>query len=123
MAHIARRELLEDNPIPYRNAISIITDGRTTTAKDLTIEELEMLIAVFVKAGWRPGAGKQQSQLFMLRERAKELSLEIVHGSKRLPGLCRKICGVDHLEWCRDAGQLKHLLAAMTSIRDREQEK
>jgi len=97
---------------------------RKSSRADLTEMELGYLVDYFVEHGWRPKGGNSKretgnpgTQAERLRERAVELAGELENGEARLRGLVRKTCGVDRLEWARDASKLRRLLAVMERIK------
>jgi len=101
--------------------------GGKPSATFLTIFELQFLVEHFkIRYGWQPRkrtkrgieeTGKRGNQAERLRERAVELAGELENGEARLLGLVRKMCGVDRLEWARDASKLRRLLAVMERIK------
>lgn len=116
--HIAKKELLQDDDVLYR-AILEREFGKHSAA-DLSELELGWLVDYFVQHGWQAkgeGRGARgNKQIVTLHARAKEIAGEIDNGERRLLGLVRKCCGVDRLEWCRNAEKLRHLLAALEGI-------
>ncbi len=119
--HIAIKELgIPDDD--YRGIL--VKEFGVSTAKALSIIELQYLVAYFEEKGWEPQGGNRKSEIGnrksqceALQGRAREIAAEMEDGERRLRGLCKKLCGVDRLEWCRDAGKLKRLLAAMSKIK------
>lgn len=125
MAHIAKKDLgmLDDD---YRDIL--VNEFGVASSAALSLSELEDLVARFREKGWQP-EGRQRSDderkkkeawLAALRDRAETLSCQLENGEQRLQGLCKSICGVDKLEWCRDAGKLKRLLAVLGHIAGKE---
>jgi phage gp16-like protein len=117
--HIAKKDLalLDDD---YRGILQ--EEFGVTTAKALTVGELQSLVRRFESKGWRGkaryaagGAGQAEA----LRERAEGLAAEAGLEGNRLRGLLVRICGVERLEWCQDVYRLKRLLAAMNKIKGR----
>jgi len=95
------------------------------TASALTNEELSRVVTSFmVNYHWRPKGYKSAQagnhQLEALKHRALGFASQINGGEQRVKGLCRKMCGVDRIEWCSDVASLKRLLAAMGNIKRRE---
>lgn len=125
--HIAKKELGIDDDT-YREMLK----GKpwcVKSAGDLTFQGLEALVRHFNALGWekRPGArdrgsetGNKESQAEALRERVMEVAAQMKHGEKRANGLCKTICRVERLEWCRDVGKLKRMLVIMEKIRAEE---
>jgi len=115
--HIAKKELclLDDD---YRAILQ--EEFGVTTAKALTVGELQSLVRRFESKGWCPKSTRQISpdQAEALKERAAALAAEAGLDGTRLRGLVRRICGVEKLEWCQDTHSLKRLLAAMNKIKD-----
>jgi len=120
-AHIAPKEL----GIPDEDVRGILRRNfKKESRADLTELELGYLVDYFVEHGWRPKGGNSKretgnpgTQAEKLRERAIELAGEMENGEARLLGLVRKMCGVDRLEWARDASKLRRLLAVMERIK------
>jgi len=91
------------------------------SASKLMERDLDRLIARFRACGWKPKKSRPgRSQAEALRERAREIAVNFHDGEKRLTRLSVRICGVEKLEWCNEAGKLKRLLAALEKIRNRE---
>lgn len=118
MVHIAREELCWSD-IQYR---FLLTSGfGVPTASALTEEQLEKVVGHFVKRyGWKPKGKPRTKQVAMLQQRAIEFIPQIPGGIKRVDGLCRKLCGVEKVQWCDDPSKLKRLLAAMGNIKRTE---
>ena len=90
-----------------------------TSAKELTIPQLEELVKYFKRLGFRPikarwlkphDARSSDDQVIALWKRAREIAADLPGGTVRLQGLVKKICGVEILEWCRDEDKLERLL-------------
>jgi len=119
--HIAIKELgISDDD--YRGIL--MREFRVGSAAALSIMELQYLVAYFEEKGWEAQGGNRKSkienrksQCEALQGRAREIATEMEDGERRLHGLCKKLCGVDRLEWCRDAGQLRRLLAAIGKMK------
>lgn len=120
--HIAVKELgiTEEN---YRNILKI--DYGVASALALSIEELEDFMKRCEASGWKPKHTREgkRRQIKALQYRAREIAGEIKNGDRRLRGLCRRICGVEVLEWCRDIHDLRRFLAVMESIKRQEANK
>ena len=120
--HIAIKELKipEDD---YRNILKL--DYGVVSAADLSIEELADFLKRCEASGWKAKHTKQKKkwQVKALRHRASEIANELQNGERRLRGLCRSICGVEVLEWCKDVNALKRLLAAMANIKHNDLKK
>ena len=124
--HIAKKELgiLDAD---YRAILEREFGKRS--ARDCTQLELEYLIDYFKSKGWggsrlkgsRVNDGQRTTahgqQCEALRARAWELAGKIENGDSRLKGLAKKILGVDRLEWSRDVGKLRRLLAVLEKIK------
>lgn len=118
--HIARAQLciLEDD---YRDIIEAHAPGKRSS-KQLNINQLKNVIRYFESKGFKvQGAGRKAQggyQITALKIRARGLLdtavADGVVNSAR--GLVKKICGVEELAWCKDAGKLKRLLAAVETI-------
>ena len=122
MVHIALKDLgMPDED--YRGIL--LEEFCVSSAAALSLSELGDLVDRFREKGWQPEGGRQRKegsdmaeirQARALRERAETLAGEIENGERRLKGLCKKICGVDKLEWCRDVGKLRRLLKVLGNI-------
>jgi len=127
MVHIAVKELgiTKDD---YRTILK--WQFNQASAADLSIMELQYLVEYFKEHGWKSKSKRGQRiedrgrtrktdngpQLEALRERAIEVAGELENGERRLQGLCRKLCGVDRIEWCTEVGKLKGLVAALERV-------
>lgn len=116
--HIARTQLCiqEDD---YRDIIEAHAPGKRS-ARELNINQLKNVIRYFESKGFKARGQKSEvrSQTTALKIRArglldKALAEGLVNSAS---GLVKKICGVDDLSWCKDAGKLKRLLAVLDSI-------
>jgi len=126
LVHIAAKDIgLGDDQ--YRGLLAALF--KTSTAAALSNDELRKLVAYFMKEfNWRhkgsfAGKGSERSQIKALHLRLSGFISEIPNGQKRVGSLCRKICGVDRIEWCKDLGKLKRLLAVLGNIVRIESEK
>lgn len=121
--HIAKRDLgMTDEH--YRILLEALF-GKSTAAA-LPIEELNHLVNYFKGLGWQPilvDFKIKAQQLASLRKRSLDLAKQLPNGEKRLQGLCKKMCGVENVEWCKDYDKLRKLLAAMGNIVRLEGEK
>jgi phage gp16-like protein len=127
--HIAIKDLGIDEDT-YRELLR--NRFNVESAKVLGRMEMKKLLKHFESCGWQPkgGEGKRQAgkpapqgdaeraakQVMALRQRALDTAAKIENGDKRLQGLCRRICEVEHVDWCRDAASLKRLIAVLDSI-------
>jgi len=118
--HIAVKDL----GVPDGDYRAILTrEFGARSAKALSVLELQYLVDYFKSKGFKVQGSefrveeKRENQLERLRERAVEIAGAIEDGERRLRGLCKKLCGVDRVEWCRDVARLKRLLAALEKIR------
>jgi len=85
------------------------------TAKYLSNLELQYLVERL--GGNKPKSKNCGPQIERLRSRAWELAGKIENGDRRLKGLVKKILKMDRLEWCRDVGRLKRLLAVLEKLK------
>lgn len=120
--HIAKEDLAWTDT-QYRLMLSAAFDVPTAAA--LTNEQLQSVVDYFIsKYGWTPKANKDKRsrtrQIDVLQQRAIEFVIQLPGGRHRFNGLCRKLCGVDKIQWCNDVAKLKRLLAAMGNIKRRE---
>ena len=111
--HAANKELdLEEDT--YRDLLEAEFGQRS--AGTLQNGQLRRLLDIYQGWGWKSPRNKQAEALWV---RARRLAEGLEDGPERLRGLVKKICGVDRLEWCRDAGKLRQLLAALGNIVDK----
>jgi len=125
MIHIAKADLgLTDDE--YK---AILQGFKVQSAGKLSIPQMENAIKLFKHYGWRPLRTKryrgrkpdgEAMQAAALKERIGDEICNIKNGRERLPGLVKKICGVDALIWCRDVNKLERLLAVLAKIKERE---
>jgi len=109
--HIAKKDLcILDGD--YRDILS--REFGRESAADLNNVELKYLVAYFREHGWQPKGRPDQAQA--LRKRARTIAGKLDDGEQRLKGLCKRICRVDRLEWCKDVNRLKSLVAALGRI-------
>ena len=114
IVHIAIKEL-DVSDDDYRETLR--KEFGVSSAAALSLPELGDLVDRFREKGWQPEVDNTGiKQLRALRKRAETLAGEIENGERRLPGLCKKICGVDKLKWCRDVGKLLRLLKVLGEI-------
>lgn len=119
--HIAKQELgmLDED---YR---AILAWYGVESAAELSIPELEDMLDHFKHLGWGERLSdrgrRKRRQIDALRRRAEELAGRLDNGLARLPGLVKKICGVDSLDWCRDEKKLRRLLKALAGIKRRDE--
>lgn len=113
--HIAVKDLCIDDGT-YREILR--REFGVASAAALSNRELESLVRYFERKGWSPKRGKSSpDQAGALRERALGLKDRMRMSDLRFSRLCRRICGTDRLEWCREVSRLKRLLAVMEKIR------
>jgi len=123
MVHIAIKEL----GIPEADYRAILKwQFNKRSAAHLSMLELQYLVDYFKGKGWqnkrrRTTDNKRQMtdngpQCEALRERIWEVARGMENGDRRLRGLSKKFLKVDCLVWCREAGKLKRLLAALERI-------
>jgi phage gp16-like protein len=116
--HIARAQLCiqEDD---YRDIIEAHAPGKRSS-RQLNINQLKNVIRYFESKGFKVRGQKSEvrSQTTALKIRARGLLDKAVADGlvSSASGLVKKICGVDELNWCKDAGKLKRLLAVLDSI-------
>ncbi len=119
--HVAKKQLgLTDDQYE-----AVLRGFKVTSAREMTIPQLEELVKYFQRLGFRPvrarwlkppDASPTDAQIIALWKRAREIAAEIDGGTARLQGLVRKICGVAILEWCRDEDKLERLLKVLGEI-------
>lgn len=118
--HIAKKQLCLDDVV-YRAVISSIAPGRSSSA-DLDNRQLSVLLKHFERHGFKAQGNKRKAQggyqVTALKIRARGLLDKALDEGlvTSASGLVRKICEVDELTWCKDAGKLKRLLAVLESI-------
>jgi len=113
--HIAKKEVLHNDDALYRKILK--TEFGADSAADLCNRELEQLVIRFETKGWRAKSGTR-TQIEALKERVGQELLHSQFTERRLRGLVRKICRVDDLRFCHDAGLLKRLLVVIRRIKD-----
>jgi phage gp16-like protein len=118
--HIAKKEALHNDDALYRRILR--EEFGVESSADLDNRELEQLVKRFEKKGWQAKSGAR-SQVEALKERIGQELLHSEFTTRQLRGLVRKICKVDDLRFCHDAGRLKRLLAAIGRIKENEEEK
>jgi len=74
---------------------------------------------VFRSLGWieMKRHKTKKSQILSLQERIRRIAEDIQIDSRRLRGLCLKICGVENPLWCQDPEKLKGLLAVLAKVK------
>ena len=103
---------------PVRSRVTAVL-GPTNTGKTyLAVERMLGHRSGMIGFPLRLLARENYDRIVALKERVRVLSLGILNGEKRLPGLVKKICGVDSLAWCQDADKLERLLAAIGKIKE-----
>ena len=118
MVHIAREDLALSDA-QYRVMLSAAFDVPTAAALDN--DQLRSFVDYFIQRhGWRPKSKKKTKQVVFLQQKALSFSRQIPGGLDRGQGLCRKLCGVEKVQWCNDPLKLKRLLAAMGNIKRKE---
>jgi hypothetical protein len=100
----------------YRNFLTV--QFGVPTAAALDVDQLDRLVGIFKNSfGWKPKQSTSEAnadyQIVALRYRVQGLARKLKDGEKRLPGLCKKVAGVECIEWCTDEKKLKRLLAVM----------
>ena len=122
--HIAKAEMgLNDGEYDM-----ILKSFKVASSADMTIPQLEKMVKLLKHYGWKPrklyGAKKDVTeQVAALKERVRVITLEIPNGDIRLPGLIKKICGVDTLAWSNNVKKLERLLAALSKIKEMADER
>jgi hypothetical protein len=104
---------------------AMLTAFKVKSAGDMTIIQLENFVKLLKDYGWQSAKSRKEkpedAQLIALRDRVREESLKIDNGALRLPGLVKKICGVDILFWCKDVEKLERLLAVLGKLKADEE--
>jgi phage gp16-like protein len=123
--HIAVSQL-DISDSDYRDIIEAHAPGKRSS-KQLNVNQLKNVIRYFESKGFKARGQKSEvrSQTTALKIRAKSLLDKAVADGlvNSASGLVKKICGVDELNWCKDAGKLKRLLAVLDSIEQGAQSK
>jgi len=105
---------------------AMLTAFKVSSAADMTIWQLENFVKLLRSHGWRAAKSRKEkpedAQLIALRDRVREEAANLENGDARLPGLAKKICGVDHLEWCRSVDKLERLLAVLRKLQKTEKQ-
>lgn len=118
--HVAKSQMgLSDE---YYEAM--LTAAKVKSAAEMTIRQLENFVRLLKHHGWQARkslkAKPEDAQLTALRDRVREEAVNLGNGEARLPGLVKRICGVDRLEWCRSVEKLERLLAVMGKLQETE---
>lgn len=116
--HVAKKQMAL-SPDEYE---MILRSLGVASAADLTIDGLEKMVKLLKHYGWKPirnPHARRESPLPALRRRCVDAAAKLDNGEKRLAGLAFKICGTAQLAWCKDAKNLKRLLAALGNLEDR----
>ena len=115
--HIAKKDMCLDDEM-YR-AILAGKPFCVKSAGDLTFQGLEALVRHFKALGWqeRPLKKETASQVDALHERITEVAAQMENGEKRANGLCKTICRVERLEWCKDIYKLKRMLVILEKLK------
>jgi len=108
--HIAKNELGLSEDL-YREIL--IERYGVDTAAELSISQMEDLVAYFRECGWNEKRAE--------RSRAKALQARVLSyrealGAKRVAGVCEKILGVSDPRWCQDLGKLRRACAVLHKI-------
>jgi len=123
--HIAKKALGLDDGL-YR--LILQEEFGVESSAQLTSREMGQLVARFESKGWQVGRSKDKGerikgegghvhdQCDALRERVGQMVLHSDFTPERLRGLTRKICRVDDIRFCRDAGKLKRLIVVLGRI-------
>lgn len=117
--HIAKSELGLDDDLYH---LILEEEFGAGSSADLTVRELEQLVARFENRGWQPRPSNRagQTQADALRRKAAQVMAEAGIGGRRERALVRKVCQVADLRFCRDPRRLKRLLAALGKITSQE---
>jgi len=108
--HIAKKELGLHDEL-YREIL--VERYCVDTAAQLTIAEMEDLVAYFRECGWNEKR-YERSRVKALQLRV--LSYREVLGSRRVQGVCEKILGVSDPRWCQDLNKLRRACAVLQKI-------
>jgi len=122
LIHIAKKDLGMHEE-EYRSCLKV--SYGVPTAAALTNEELRGVVRFFItQYDWRPRGSKMEASKShvaeMLQHRIYQFIPQIPGGERRVLALCRKFCGIDRIEWCKDPSKLKQLLAIMGNIKRKE---
>jgi len=116
--HIARKEM-GLNAGEYE---MILLSFRVSTSADLTIPQLEDLVRLMRRYGWKPARRRRgdgdDGRLAALRGRVLEEARGVPGWERRLPGLVKRVCGVSTLSWVHSAAKLERLLAVLAKIKE-----
>jgi len=118
--HIAKKQL----GLTQDQYAAILSGFEVTSAKDLTMQQLESCVKYMKYLGWRPFRVRKRAPvertITALQDRCRELAGQMENGEERLAGLIKSKAGVDALEWLRDTAKLKQILAILEKYRERE---
>lgn len=125
MVHIAKKDL-SLNPGEYE---AILGGFKVKSSRELSIPQLERLTKYLQKLGWKPLARRHKARpdddrerLAALRDRVLVEAGMLKNREARLPGLIKKICGVDNLNWVKSAAKIRRLLVVISTIANNERE-
>ena len=118
--HVAKAQMgLRDE---YYEAL--LSAFNVKSASDMTIRQLENFVRLLKHHGWLAAKSRkvkpEDAQLIVLRDRVREEAANLENGEIRLPGLIRRVCGVERLEWCRSVEKLERLLAVLGKLQETE---
>ncbi len=118
LIHMGKKEMGLDED-SYRRMLRHLT-GKNS-CKDMEIRELNHVLNYMVVVGrFKPGKGYANYEIAMA-ERLKRDAREILgpNWEKRLRGLCRKLTGVEAVEWLHHQ-QLRQVWGALRKIEEQE---
>jgi hypothetical protein len=122
MLHIAKKDMGWTDEF-YRSLLETCFGVSTSAA--LSNLQLRALMASIRNRGWKPKRkpGEPEEQVLAFQTRIKVIASQIPDGNERLRGLCKSICGVPSVGWCRDVAKMKRLLAILGNILRQERER
>jgi len=117
--HIAKKEMgLNEGEYEM-----ILRSFKVSTAADMTIRQLENMVELLKRYGWKPARLRKKkdpdhrARLDALRKRVLEEAQDLPNWERRLPGLTKSICGVTALNWVDSAAKLEQLLVVVSQVK------
>lgn len=122
--HVAKAQMKAQMGLRDEYYEAMLSASKAQSTADMTIRQLENFVRLLKAHGWKEQKSRKEkpedAQLIALRDRVREEAANLENGDARLPGLAKKICGVDRLEWCRSVERLERLLAVLRKLQGKE---
>ena len=105
----------------YRGLLSGVTNGRTTSSRELTSEELSRALATLRKAGFRSTVDPQLRKIKSLWYEMHDLGIVRNRSDQAIETYIRRITHAQKIEWC-SVEQLQLVIETLKSWIDRIEE-